>query len=39
VPSPAVRDDRPQSLHELTRFVRDEAGTWVYLGAIEAEVD
>lgn len=25
-------------LHELSRFVRDEDGRWVYLGAVEAEL-
>ena len=33
------RRGRSHSLHELSRFVRDEAGAWVYLGAVEAEVD
>jgi SEC-C motif-containing protein len=33
------RRGRAQSLHELSRFVRDDAGAWVYLGAVEAEVD
>jgi SEC-C motif-containing protein len=33
------RRGRAQSLHELSRFVRDDAGRWVYLGAVEAEVD
>ena len=32
-------EGRAQSLHELSRFVRDDAGRWVYLGAVEAEVD
>ncbi len=26
-------------LHELSRFVRDDDGRWVYLGAVEAEYD
>jgi SEC-C motif-containing protein len=30
------RGGRPQALHELSRFVRDDAGRWVYLGPIEA---
>jgi SEC-C motif-containing protein len=33
------RRGRSQSLHELSRFVRDDEGRWVYLGAVEAEVD
>jgi SEC-C motif-containing protein len=33
------RRGRTQSLHELSRFVRDDTGHWVYLGAVEAEVD
>ena len=33
------RRGRSQSLHELSRFVRDDAGRWVYLGAVDAEVD
>jgi uncharacterized protein YchJ len=33
------RGGRSHSLHELSRFVRDEGGAWVYLGAVEAEVD
>lgn len=32
------RRGHPSSLHELSRFVRDDAGRWVYLGAVEAEV-
>jgi SEC-C motif-containing protein len=33
------RRGRTHSLHELSRFVRDDVGRWVYLGATEAEVD
>ena len=33
------RGGRSHSLHELSRFIRDDAGRWVYLGAVEAEVD
>jgi SEC-C motif-containing protein len=33
------RRGQARSLHELSRFVRDDAGRWVYLGAVEAEVD
>lgn len=33
------RRGRAHSLHELSRFVRDDEGQWVYLGAEEAEVD
>ena len=33
------RRGRAQSLHELSRFVRDEGGGWSYLGAVEAELD
>jgi SEC-C motif-containing protein len=33
------RRGRRQSLHELSRFVRDDAGRWVYVGAVEAELD
>jgi SEC-C motif-containing protein len=33
------RRGRAHSLHELSRFVRDDEGRWVYLGAVEAEVD
>lgn len=33
------RRDRPGVLHELSRFARDEQGRWVYLGAVEAELD
>jgi SEC-C motif-containing protein len=33
------RRGRAGSLHELSRFVRDDAGQWVYLGAVEAEVE
>lgn len=32
------RRGRPGTLHELSRFVRDDAGLWVYLGAVEAEL-
>jgi SEC-C motif-containing protein len=30
---------REQSLHELSRFVRDGDGRWVYLGAVDADID
>jgi SEC-C motif-containing protein len=30
---------RKQSLHELSRFVRDDTDRWVHLGAVEAQVD
>jgi SEC-C motif-containing protein len=33
------RRGRAGVLHELSRFVRDDAGRWVYLGAVEAELD
>lgn len=33
------RRGRARSLHELSRFIRDDAGAWVYLGAVEAEVE
>lgn len=33
------RGGRAVSLHELSRFVRDEAAAWVYLGAVEVELD
>lgn len=33
-----VRDGRPGQLHELSRFVRDDAGRWVYLGPVDAEL-
>ena len=33
------RRGRPQSLHELSRFLRDDGGRWTYLGAVEAVVD
>jgi len=26
-------------LHELSRFVRDDTGRWVYLGPVDAELD
>jgi SEC-C motif domain protein len=32
------RDGRAGVLHELSRFVRHD-GRWVYLGAVEAELD
>lgn len=32
------RRGRPGVLHELSRFVRDDDGCWVYLGAVEAEL-
>lgn len=32
------RRGRPGVLHELSRFVRDEEGRWVYLGAVDAEL-
>lgn len=32
------RRGRPGVLHELSRFVRDDAGRWVYLGAVDAEL-
>lgn len=32
------RRGRPGVLHELSRFVRDDEGRWVYLGAVEAEL-
>lgn len=32
------RRGRSRSLHELSRFVRDDAGRWSYLGAVEAEL-
>ena len=32
------RRGRAHVLHELSRFVRDDEGRWVYLGAVEAEV-
>lgn len=34
-----VSGGREAALHELSRFVRDDDGRWVYLGAVEAEVD
>lgn len=33
------RRGRPGVLHELSRFVRDEDGRWVYLGAVDAELN
>ncbi len=33
-----VRRGRPGVLHELSRFVRDDEGAWVYLGAVDAEL-
>lgn len=32
------RRGRPGSLHELSRFVRDDVGHWAYLGAVDAEL-
>jgi SEC-C motif domain protein len=32
------RDGEESVLHELSRFIRDDAGRWVYLGAVEAEL-
>ena len=32
------RGAEPGVLHELSRFVRDADGRWVYLGAIEAQL-
>lgn len=32
------RRGRPGELHELSRFVRDEDGRWVYLGAVDAQL-
>lgn len=32
------RRGRPGTLHELSRFVRDDSGHWVYLGPVEAEL-
>lgn len=32
------RRGRPGVLHELSRFVRDDEGRWVYLGPVEAEL-
>jgi len=32
------RRGRPGVLHELSRFVRDDHGHWVYLGAVDAEL-
>lgn len=34
-----LRRGKPGVLHELSRFVRDDDGRWVYLGAVEAELD
>lgn len=33
------RRGKPGVLHELSRFVRDDQGRWVYLGAVVAELD
>jgi SEC-C motif-containing protein len=33
------RSGVPGSLHELSRFVRDDDHRWVYVGALEATVD
>jgi SEC-C motif domain protein len=33
------RRGRAGVLHELSRFVRDAEGRWVYLGAVDAELD
>ena len=30
------RRGRPGVLHELSRFLRDDEGRWVYLGAVDA---
>jgi SEC-C motif-containing protein len=32
------RRGRPGTLHELSRFVRDDDGRWAYLGPVEAEL-
>lgn len=32
------RRSRPGVLHELSRFVRDDEGRWVYLGPVQAEL-
>ncbi len=32
------RRGRPGVLHELSRFVRDDDGLWVYLGPVDAEL-
>jgi SEC-C motif-containing protein len=32
------RRGRTGALHELSRFVRDDDGLWVYLGAVDAEL-
>lgn len=32
------RRGRPGVLHELSRFVRDDEGRWVYLGQVDAEL-
>lgn len=32
------RRGRPGVLHELSRFVRDDGGRWVYLGPVDAEL-
>jgi SEC-C motif-containing protein len=31
------RRGRPGVLHALSRFVRDDEGCWVYLGAVDAD--
>jgi SEC-C motif-containing protein len=33
------RGGRPASLHELSRFARDDSGAWCYLGAVEADLE
>lgn len=33
------RRGREGMLHELSRFVRDDDGRWVYLGPLDAELD
>lgn len=33
------RRGRTGVLHELSRFVRDDEGLWVYLGPVDAELD
>jgi len=33
------RAGRPGSLHELSRFVRDDEHRWVYVGPLEVRVD
>lgn len=34
-----TRRGKPGALHELSRFVRDDDGRWVYLGAVDAALD